>query len=445
MALTFTQKAGWGLADMGVVVFVVVKQLLVFAFLTSYLGVPVGLAGAVTTGVLIFDMITDPLVGYLSDRTQSRFGRRAPWMAVGAVIMAGAMVGLFSVPPGWSMGENVAWVVAFFGLATIGFTMVAIPFGAQAGEITQDPTERSVMTAWRMGFASIGILVGGAVIPGLAKGMGYPTAALIATPLIVGAIWLSLVATRNAPRVADASTVSGSGMIGLVLSNRAFVILTLLYGVMTLAIALVTAGLPFACLYLITDSGDTALSGMAKALSTLSLMFAAFVVGAILSQAVWVLLSRWMGKVGALIVGLVFYIFLLVALYAALPSVNVTAIAGMFVLAGMANGSYQQIPWAMYPDLMDVTRATSGQAIEGAFSAIWLFGQKLANAFAPALLGVILGAYGWQETTQGQVAQSPEALGALHVAISLVPALILALSILGMLALYRPAARRLGL
>jgi GPH family glycoside/pentoside/hexuronide:cation symporter len=84
MALTLGQKAGWGLADLGVVVFVVVKQLLVLAFLTSYLGVPAGIAGAATTGVLVFDMITDPVIGYLSDRTDSRFGRRAPWMVAGS-------------------------------------------------------------------------------------------------------------------------------------------------------------------------------------------------------------------------------------------------------------------------------------------------------------------------------------------------------------------------
>jgi GPH family glycoside/pentoside/hexuronide:cation symporter len=78
MALSLGQKAGWGLADLGVVVFVVVKQLLILTYLTTVLGVPVGIAGLVTTGVLIFDMMTDPLVGYLSDRTQSRYGRRAP-------------------------------------------------------------------------------------------------------------------------------------------------------------------------------------------------------------------------------------------------------------------------------------------------------------------------------------------------------------------------------
>jgi GPH family glycoside/pentoside/hexuronide:cation symporter len=125
-----------------------------------------------------------------------------------------------------------------------------------------------------------------------------------------------------------------------------------------------------------------------------------------------------------------------------LPSANVTIIAGMFVLAGMTNGAYQQIPWAIYPDLMDVTRRQSGMAIEGAFSAIWLFGQKLANAVAPAVLGVTLAAAGWQETTDVVVPQTQEALGALHVSITLIPAGILIVAILGLSVIYRPIARR---
>ncbi len=441
MALSLGQKAGWGLADMGIVVFVVVKQLLVLVFLTAYLGVPVGIAGAVTTAVLVFDMITDPLVGYFSDRTKSRFGRRAPWMAIGAVVMAAAMVALFAVPEGMSLVGDLLWVFAFFGLATIGFTMVAIPYSASAGEITQDPQERSAMTGWRMGFASVGILVGGALIPGLADGMGYPMAALIASPLMIGAIWFSIYATRNAPRLSQEAPVPLREAYRTVFSNKAFFVLAIIYGVMTLAIALITAGLPFAALYLIIDSGDTMLSGAAKALTTLSLMFAAFVVGSILSQAVWVMLSKWLGKLGALILGLGLYVCLLGGLYAVLPSVNVTAMAGMFVLAGFANGSYQQIPWAMFPDLMDVTRRETGAAIEGAFSAVWLFGQKLANAVAPALLGIILAVAGWQETTVGVVTQSEGALQMLRVAITLIPAAILVVAIVALAVRYRPLAK----
>ena len=441
MGLSLGQKAGWGLADMGVVVFVVVKQLLILTFLTTVLGVPVGLAGLVTTGVLVFDMITDPLVGYLSDRTQSRFGRRAPWMAAGAVVMAAGMVGIFAVPAGFGLRGNLTWVTGFFGLATIGFTMVAIPYGAQAGEITTDPQERSAMTGWRMGFASIGILIGGAIIPGLASAMGYAKAALTVTPLIIGAIWLSLLATRRAPRIAQAATVDLRGMVGLVVDNKPFMTLTALYGVMTLAIALITAGLPFAALYLIVDSGQSALSGAAAALSTLSLMFAAFVIGSIISQAVWVVASGRIGKVNALIAGLCLYAVLLCGLYASLPSVNVTAIAGLFVLAGFTNGAYQQIPWAIYPDLMDVTRARSGAAIEGAFSAVWLFGQKLANALAPAVLGFILAGAGWQEAQGEAVPQSAAALSTLQIAITLIPAGILLVAVAGLVMIYQPMVK----
>ncbi|MEM9579584.1 MAG: MFS transporter [Pseudomonadota bacterium] len=439
MALSKLQKAGWGLADMGIVVFVIIKQLLVLAFLTSVLGVPVALAGAITTGILIFDIITDPLVGYLSDRLPTRWGRRAPWMVVGAVVLTGACVGMFAAPSTGTAGA--IWVAAFFIIATIGFTMVVIPYGATAGEMTQDPRERSAMTGWRMGFASVGILVGGALIPGLAQGMGYAGAMTVAAPLILLPIWLSVFLTRKAPRIAEPSGLGLTEALGLVFGNAPFATLVVLYGVMTLAVATITAGLPFAALYLVNDSGDTALSGAAQALSMLSLLFAAFVLGAILSQVIWVLLSHRLGKMGALILGLTLYIALLFALYSVLPSTSATLMAGMFVLAGMTNGAYQQIPWAMFPDLMDVTRRDNGAAIEGAFSAVWIFGQKVANALAPLFLGMILSAYGWAETTQGVADQSDAALGALRGAITLLPAAIIALSILGLLVIYRPRAR----
>ena len=436
--LSLGQKAGWGLADMGIVVFVIVKQLLVLSFLTNYLGVPVAIAGMVTTGILFFDMITDPLIGYLSDRTNTRWGRRAPWMFVGALVLAAGTVGLFGVPEKLDLTSTILWVSGFFILATIGFTMVAIPYGATAGEMTQNPQERSAMMGFRMAFASLGILLGGAVIPQLAGGTreGHLSAAIIVVPIMVLAIWGSIWSTRKTPRIMEPSRQNPWEMASLVWNNTSFMILVIIYGVMTLAIALITAGLPFAAMYLILDDGETMLSSVASGLGVLSLMFAAFVLGSILSQAVWVWLSAKLGKTLALIAGLVLYIILLFVIYRALPSVNVTAIAGLFMLAGMTNGAYQQIPWAMYPDLMDITRAKTGAAIEGAFSAIWLFGQKFANALAPSLLAFILSIYGWRETTQGITEQLPEAINALRMSITIVPLVILAVAILGLIFVY---------
>ena len=432
--LSVGQKAGWGLADMGIVVFVIVKQLLVLSFLTNYLNVPVGIAGLLTTSVLIFDIITDPIVGYLSDRTHSRWGRRVPWMVIGALILSGGIIGLFGVPQSLSFLGTIIWVGGFFALATVGFTMVAIPYGATAGEMTQDPKERSTMMGFRMAFASVGILLGGAVIPQLAGGTrdGHFIAAIYVAPIIILSIWGSLWSTRTAPRILSPSARGFLSTWLLVFRNKPFVILVCLYGIMTLAIALITAGLPFAAIYLIFDSGNSLLSPASSALGILSLLFACFVFGSILSQAFWVWMSARFGKVSALIFGLVIYIILLVAIFISLPSVDIMLIAILFVVAGMTNGAYQQIPWAIYPDLMDITRSESGDAIEGAFSAIWLFGQKVANAIAPLILSLILALFGWRESGEGFTDQVPEALRALQNSITILPAFILALAILGL-------------
>jgi len=445
MSLSLGQKAGWGLADMGIVVFVIVKQLLILAFMNSFLGIPIALAGAVTTAVLIFDIITDPIIGYFSDKTVSRFGRRAPWMLVGAVVLALAMIGLFAVPENFTTSASLIWVIVFFLISTLGFTMVSIPYGAMAGEMTLDKKERSSMTAWRMAFASLGILVGGALIPILAGDTksGYTFAAICVAPLIILSIWFSVFFTRNAPRTLVPSQQNFSYILKLVLANRAFVTLVILYGIMTLAIALITAGLPFAAMYLIMDDGNSLLSGVAKGLGTLSLMFAAFVIGSIISQALWVKLSNLYGKVAAQLIGILCYIALLIFIFFSLPNYNVTLIAGLFILAGMTNGSYQQIPWALYPDLMDVTREKSGESIEGAFSAVWLFGQKVANAVSPLILGFILSLYGWKETTEGITQQTDAALNTLQTSITLIPAAILGLAGILLFSIYLPQHKRL--
>ena len=445
MSLSIGQKAGWGLADMGIVVFVIVKQLLILAFMNSFLGIPIAIAGAVTTAVLVFDIISDPIIGYFSDKTVSRFGRRAPWMLIGSVVLALAMIGLFAVPESFNINASLIWVIIFFLISTLGFTMVSIPYGAMAGEMTLDKKERSSMTAWRMAFASLGILIGGALIPILAGDTrsGYTFATICIAPLIILSIWFSVFFTRKTPRTLVPSQQNFSYILRLVLSNRAFITLVILYGIMTLAIALITAGLPFAAMYLILDDGNSLLSGVAKGLGTLSLMFAAFVLGSILSQAMWVRLSNLYGKVAAQIVGIVCYIALLIFIFFSLPNYNVTLIAGLFILAGMTNGSYQQIPWALYPDLMDVTREETGESIEGAFSAVWLFGQKVANAISPLVLGFILSMYGWKETTEGITKQSDSALNTLQTSITLIPATILAIAGILLVSLYLPQHRKL--
>ncbi len=233
-------------------------------------------------------------------------------------------------------------------------------------------------------------------------------------------------------------------IVRLVMRNRAFVVLVVLYGVLTLGVALIAAGLQLAALYLMQDDGRSMLSGLAGALGVFSTLFAMFIVGSVISQFIWVRLSAWLGKTWALNLGMGLYILVLVLIWMSLPATGVTTMALLFLCAGFTNGAYQQIPWAMYPDLMDVTRAESGEAIEGAFSAVWLFGQKVANAIAPLVLGLILSAAGWQSSDSGVVQQTQSALDALKTALTLVPSGIFMVSIIGLIAIYRPVSRHVA-
>lgn len=427
---------GWGFADTGINVFFIAKQLLIFAFMVQYLAVPPAMAGGITSVILLFDMITDPVIGYLSDRTKTRWGRRIPYLFVGAPIMAAALVVLFAVPADLQGFKAALWVAGFFAVATVGFTLVAIPYSAMPVEMTTLPAERSRLTAYRMAASSIGILLAGAAFPamvGMAASNGWASstrdahmiAALILSPLIVGPIWVAAFVSIRAPRIEQPSTVPVKVQIAAVWRNKPFVRLAAIYGFLTLGIAVMTAGIPFAAFYLVTDNGTSIFSGVAAGLGNQALMFMMFVVGSILSQPLWLYLSKRLGKPVALIVGAVCYAILLAVLFAILPGTDLTLVCLVILAVGIFNGAYQQIPWALMPDLIDLTTRAENKNLEGVFSAAWLFGQKIAGALGPAILGIALASAGWVEASGDFVAQSPEAISTLRWVMTLLPAFML--------------------
>ena len=93
-------KAAYGFSDTGINVFVIFKGLLVLEFLVKFVKVDPLVAGLVTSSVLVIDIITDPIMGRISDATPGRFGRRHPYLVAGAVLMALFIVITFMVPAG---------------------------------------------------------------------------------------------------------------------------------------------------------------------------------------------------------------------------------------------------------------------------------------------------------------------------------------------------------
>ena len=151
----------------------------------------------------ITDVITDPLIGYLSDRTKSKFGRRKPWMAVGAIVMMTAAFLLFNPKEGVTNSYLLIWSM----LLWLGWTMINIPYYAWGAELSENYDERTRITGWRQVFAYAGnvtVLALPAIANELTGFGGLPkegltiigSLALIALPSTV-AICLLFIPERN--------------------------------------------------------------------------------------------------------------------------------------------------------------------------------------------------------------------------------------------------------
>jgi len=128
--------------------------LFVPAFYADDLGLPLAQVGAAVAASRVLDVVTDPVIGQLSDRIRTRFGRRKPWIAFGTPILLIALWQLFV--PG---GRGEASVLGLFGwtaLLFVGFTLVDVPFKAWGAELSADYRERSRVAAWREAFGFVG-------------------------------------------------------------------------------------------------------------------------------------------------------------------------------------------------------------------------------------------------------------------------------------------------
>lgn len=452
--LPLATKAAYGVADLGINVFVIFKGLLVFAFLVQFSGVDPALAGWVTSAVLVIDVITDPLMGWISDRTGGRFGRRHPYIISGAVLMALLMIVTFAVPAGLSETAAALWVFIFFAAGSVAFTMVTIPYSSLTVELTDNPDERATMTGWRMAAAGIGILLTGGAFPilidpnGLA--LSHAAAMMVYAPIVVATIWIAAFATFGR-RQTDAMEPVGFGtQVRAALRNRRFVVLVIIYGAQTFGIAFITLGIPFAAAELIISSGATGVMATVWVLGSFSTAFALFILGSMLSQVVWVTLSKAIGKQATFVGGTLYYGIVMLGFFFVLPSseaiatgtTNLGLITLFIFLIGAANGCYQQLPWSIMPDLVDWSAERESFQVAGSFSGLWLLGQKVGNAFAPLVLGQLLALYGWISTTNGgDVTQSSAAVDALRWALTLVPAGLMFISVPIYLLFDRMAAR----
>lgn len=182
-------RMGWAVGSLGVgTLFNGVGFMLLF-YLTTILGIEPALAGTLIFASKLYDMVTDPLMGWVSDRTRSSYGRRRPYLLAGGILCAAAMTMLFT-DSGLADGAQLAYVMAGLLLYATGYTVFNVPYMAMPAEMTLDPFERSRLMSLRVVFIMLGQLCGMALVPALLSAFGSEADAYAKTSWILAAIIL---------------------------------------------------------------------------------------------------------------------------------------------------------------------------------------------------------------------------------------------------------------
>ena len=142
----------FALAVVGIPIYVYIPK-----FYSDVVGVNIAIIGYVLLSVRIFDAITDPLIGFLSDKTHSRFGRRRPYIAIGAIFLALAIYLLFNPPDASGLTVTVWFTAGIFSLFLF-WTIVVVPYESLGPEISMDYHERTTLFGLRDGLLIAGTL-----------------------------------------------------------------------------------------------------------------------------------------------------------------------------------------------------------------------------------------------------------------------------------------------
>lgn len=143
---------GFGIAGLGTGLIVQVPILFLLVYMTDILAIPAALAGLALFGSRIFDIITDPIMGIISDRTHTRWGRRRPYLLLGGVTVAVSLAFLFSAPLYESMYARLAYVMGLFIIVQTGVTIFMVPYYAMPAEMTDDNYQRTKLMSTRAFF-----------------------------------------------------------------------------------------------------------------------------------------------------------------------------------------------------------------------------------------------------------------------------------------------------
>ncbi len=442
--LSLKEKVCFGIGDVSHGLAASAVGIYILLYMTDVAGLSPAYAGLAVMIGRVWDSVTDPLMGWITDRTKTRWGSRRPYLLFGAIPYGLAFFSLWVIP---EFGGEEVLIFAYATIALLVFntclTVVFVPYTSLTAALTSDYNERTSLTGFRMASSQAAFLIGAAVPSVLVSWLpseagkqaissmhrdifgswagtpreAYFIMAAIFGLIMVASIWVSFWGTRER-NIADPSGESGSAddtplvyassILEELSGNKPFRSAVLILLLTNCAATLIATNLAYYIQYVLFMENSR------------SLIFLTLFSSAIVAMPVWVKLAKKYGKTETYCWAMAVYPLVLACLLLITPATrNLVYIVA--ALCGILHAAALMIPWAIVPDVVEYDQLKTGKRREGLFYGGTTFSYKMATALAVLMSGFVLDQLGYQ----ANVPQSAEVQMGLRIMVGTVAGLLL--------------------
>ncbi|MBT6558329.1 MAG: MFS transporter [Gammaproteobacteria bacterium] len=416
--------AGYGFGDFGFNLYATGLNLYLLYYYTDVLGLDPALAGLIFMIPVIWDGISDPLMGWIATRTRTRLGKFRPYILFGAPFVGLSFVGMFAAPVWFPDQVVVASLISHLLFRTM-YTVASVPYSSLAAAITHDSQERGTMAAVRIMSAMAGGVVTAATLLELAKYFGdgnlregFVMAGLLYALIATLVMSLVFFTTSEKTVAATQERLTTAQTLAFVKSNTAFWLLCAASFVGIIGSTMGGKALVYYISYY---------AGHPDAVSTIMPLG---ILGACAGIPVWTLVARkyskravWIMGGGGAVMGN--------CIILALEVTDVATLSALAIFSGVCGGSVAVMFWSMLPDTVEFGEWRSGVRDDGILFGLCQFISKAGSGLGVGMIGLLLSFIGYSANeTQTEVA-----LQGIRMAAFLIPA-VCSLGSIALIALY---------
>lgn len=418
-------KIVYGAGDWGLASFGTLRQIFYAIFLTDVVGLDPRLASVAALAGIIWDAINDPLIGSLTDRAHTRWGRRRPFLLVFAIPFGLGFLLLWWAPPWESELALTVHVALAFMISDTLQTLVSVPFHALTPELTPDYDERTSLTGYRMFFNLLASLATAVAAPilidtALANGMTLRQGYLLVAACFGGLAGLPFLLMFFVLRERFPHRASHQRGLRETFStawgNIPFRFATGLYILNWITFDLVALMLPFFLTYWVAR-GDllASVEVFGEPIALESVVLGVLLITAVMALPIWNALAYRFGKRRAYIGGMSFWALVQMLIILIQPQ-QIGFILTLAVLAGISVSTAHVLPDAIFPDVIEWDELRTRQRNEGVYYGAKNFFRKMTGAVAIFFALQVLGWIGYQAPPESavQFSQSPATLTAIR-------------------------------